>query len=130
MQTELAKVLKVTYKACDKKVQEEVTIVIQRVLQEIKEKVAHSLLEAELRGDPTHLQAKVIGAKIKELRKKTGLNQEEFGKKIGITNQLLSRIETGEIAFATLEKYLNTIAKELGVTSDELLQVTTSLPSR
>ena len=37
----------------------------------------------------------VLGKKIKEARQQTGLNQSEFGKKIGISKQALSSIERG-----------------------------------
>ena len=37
----------------------------------------------------------VLGKKIKEARQRTGLNQSEFGKKIGISKQALSSIERG-----------------------------------
>ena len=37
----------------------------------------------------------ILGMKIKEARQRTGLNQSEFGKKIGISKQALSSIERG-----------------------------------
>ena len=46
-------------------------------------------------GDYTMLDKLVLGRKIKEARQRTGLNQSEFGKKIGISKQALSSIERG-----------------------------------
>ena len=37
----------------------------------------------------------ILGKKIKEARQRTGLNQSEFGKKVGISKQALSSIERG-----------------------------------
>ncbi|MEO2082925.1 MAG: S24 family peptidase [Desulfurobacteriaceae bacterium] len=37
-----------------------------------------------------------IGQRIKELRKKLGLSQEEFGKKLGVTLRTIARYERGE----------------------------------
>ena len=52
-------------------------------------------------------EAVIIGSKIKELRLKQGLTQEELSEKIGIDNKRLSRIETG-VSLPSLK-----IAKEL-----------------
>ena len=41
------------------------------------------------------LDKKVLGEKVKAAREWTGLNQTEFGKKIGISKQALSSIERG-----------------------------------
>ena len=38
---------------------------------------------------------KILGKKVKMARKSTGLNQTEFGKKIGLSKQALSSIERG-----------------------------------
>ena len=46
-------------------------------------------------GDQTMLDKLVLGKKIKEARQRTGLNQSEFGRKIGISKQALSSIERG-----------------------------------
>ena len=40
-------------------------------------------------------EAVVVGSKIKELRLKQGLTQEQLSEKLGIDNKRLSRIETG-----------------------------------
>ena len=40
-------------------------------------------------------EARIIGTKIKQLRKQCGLTQEQLSEKIGIDNKHLSRIETG-----------------------------------
>lgn len=41
------------------------------------------------------LEKLVLGQKIKDARQRTGLNQSEFGKMIGISKQALSSIERG-----------------------------------
>lgn len=41
------------------------------------------------------LDKSVLGEKVKMAREWTGLNQTEFGKKIGISKQALSSIERG-----------------------------------
>ena len=42
-----------------------------------------------------------------ELRKKTGLNQKDFAKKVGCTSQHISQMELGKspVKFETLSKY-------------------------
>ena len=41
------------------------------------------------------MDKKILGEKIREIRYKTGLNQEEFGRKIGVSKQALSTMERG-----------------------------------
>lgn len=54
---------------------------------------------------------KQLGAKIKRLRQKKGLTQEQFAEKIDIAARTLSGIETGEnfVTSETLEKILNAL---------------------
>lgn len=64
---------------------------------------------------------KQLGAKIKRLRIKKGLTQEQFAEKINIATRTLSGIETGEnfLTADTLEKILDV----LNVSSSELFAV-------
>lgn len=55
----------------------------------------------------------------KTLRKRTGLTQSQFGEKIGVTASAVSEYETGK-SMPGPDK-LPTIAKELGVSIDDLL---------
>lgn len=55
----------------------------------------------------------LLGARIKELRKKAKISQEELAEKIGINYKNLSRIEAGR-GYPTLET-LETIAKVLNL---------------
>lgn len=41
------------------------------------------------------MDKKTLGEKIREIRYKTGLNQEEFGRKVGVSKQALSTMERG-----------------------------------
>lgn len=61
---------------------------------------------------------KQLGAKIKRLRIKKGLTQEQFAEKINIATRTLSGIETGEnfLTADTLEKIMDV----LNVSSSEL----------
>lgn len=61
---------------------------------------------------------KQLGAKIKRLRQKRGLTQEQFAEQINIATRTLSGIETGEnfVTAETLEK----VFEALEVSSSEL----------
>lgn len=61
---------------------------------------------------------KQFGAKIKRLRQKRGLTQEQLAEKVDIATRTLSGIETGEnfVTSDTLEKFLEV----LDVSSSEL----------
>ena len=64
-----------------------------------------------------------IGNKIKQLRYKAGLTQEQLGAKLGISAQSVSKWETAiTMPDITL---LPTLASELGVTIDDLFDLTT-----
>jgi len=64
-----------------------------------------------------------IGNKIKLLRQKVGSTQEQFGEKIGVSAQSISKWETGvTMPDITL---LPLLSSELGVTIDELFDLTT-----
>ena len=64
-----------------------------------------------------------IGNKIKLLRQKIGATQEQLGEKIGVSAQSISKWETGvTMPDITL---LPILSSELGVTIDELFDLTT-----
>ena len=64
-----------------------------------------------------------IGNKIKSLRQKVGATQEQLGEKIGVSAQSISKWETGvTMPDITL---LPILSSELGVTIDELFDLTT-----
>lgn len=52
---------------------------------------------------------KELGLKIKKIRQKEGLTQEQFAEKINIANRTLAGIETGEsfVSAKTIENILN-----------------------
>lgn len=57
-----------------------------------------------------------IGAKIRELRKKASLTQEELAKKVGISRVTLGKLERGEvgtISIKTLDVILSTLGYEI-----------------
>jgi len=60
-----------------------------------------------------------LGEKIFELRKKSGLSQEQLGEKINVTRQTISNWELGETS--PNPEQLKLISKELNVSIDELL---------
>lgn len=72
------------------------------------------------------MNSQEIGKKIKELRRKKNMTQQELAEKCGFTNSLLSKIENGQTgsAIATLSK----IAAALGVSLAWLLQEDQSEP--
>jgi len=61
----------------------------------------------------------MLGQKIYELRKKTGLSQEQLGERINVTRQTISNWELGETS--PNPEQLKLISKELNVSIDELL---------
>ena len=60
-----------------------------------------------------------LGEKILELRKKSGLSQEQLGEKINVTRQTISNWELGETS--PNPEQLKLISKELNISIDELL---------
>jgi len=56
-------------------------------------------------------QSKLIGSKIKQLRKRKGIKSNELAERAGITPQTISRIEQGhtDVSFSTLKKILASI---------------------
>lgn len=62
----------------------------------------------------------LLGARIKELRKKAQISQEELSEKIGINSKNLSRIEAGR-GFPTLDT-LENIATVLNVEMKEFFE--------
>ena len=64
-----------------------------------------------------------IGNKIRMLRQKVGITQEQLGEKLGISAQSISKWETGiTMPDITL---LPLLSSELGVSIDELFNLTT-----
>ena len=69
-------------------------------------------------GDKMDSEKKKFGARLKELREKSGLNQEQLAELINMESRHLSRIETGK-SFTTLDnivkisKVLKTEVKSL-----------------
>ena len=61
-----------------------------------------------------------LGKRIRELRQKTGLNQEKFALKIGMDRTYYASVEAGKrnIAIVNIKK----IADGLGVTLSELFE--------
>ncbi|PIU73735.1 hypothetical protein COS78_00710 [Candidatus Shapirobacteria bacterium CG06_land_8_20_14_3_00_40_12] len=62
-----------------------------------------------------------LGQKIKELRNKLGLSQDEFARKADVTYTTLTKIETGVIKKPSVFVIIK-IAKTLGITIDELVK--------
>lgn len=61
----------------------------------------------------------MLGEKIFELRKKSGLSQEQLGERIDVTRQTISNWELGETS--PNPEQLKLLSKELNVSIDELL---------
>ena len=61
-----------------------------------------------------------IGAKIKELRKRNNMTQEQLADKIGVTNQAISRWES-ETGYPDIE-YIKPVAEFFNVTIDSLFE--------
>lgn len=59
-----------------------------------------------------------MGIRIRELRKTLDLNQDEFGKKIGITNTAVSKLEKGERNIT--EQVILSICREFNVNEEWL----------
>ena len=60
----------------------------------------------------------LLGARIKELRKRAGLSQDQLSEKVGVESKYLSRIETGK-RYPSLET-LEGIAEALNAEMKEL----------
>ena len=67
-----------------------------------------------------------LGYKVKDLREKKGMNQQQVADTSGITQATISRIESGEIKQLKSEK-LKGLAEALGVTVDYLVDKTKTL---
>ena len=62
-----------------------------------------------------------LGQKIKELRNKIGLSQDEFARKADVPYTTLTKIETGVIKKPSVF-VVSKIAKSLGIIIDELVK--------
>ncbi len=60
------------------------------------------------------------GATVRRIRLETGMGVRELGRRVGCSPSLISRIESGTVAPSVQSLYA--IAKELGVSVDELLE--------
>lgn len=63
-----------------------------------------------------------ISERIKNLRKEKGLNQEEFGKILGISRRSISAIENGETDLSTQQ--VKIVSEFFNITTDYLLNGT------
>ena len=70
------------------------------------------------------LDKKTLGKRVKEARQWTGLNQEEFSKKIGISKQALSCIERG-VHWPGIDT-LEAVAVQCGITLNDFSEHFTS----
>lgn len=60
------------------------------------------------------------GEKIRELRKKCGISQEELAGRIGVSRRSLINYEQGD-SFPTKPEVITALAEAFGITTDELL---------
>ena len=62
----------------------------------------------------------LLGARVKELRKKAGLSQDQLAEKVGVESKYLSRIEVGKRSpsFDTLEHIADALEVEMMVLFD------------
>ena len=67
------------------------------------------------------INAKMLGAKIKELRERRGLSQEELGTLAGLSKSYISLLENGERGEKANFEMLHKVARALKVSSEELL---------
>ncbi len=65
------------------------------------------------------MQAVEVGQRIREVRRKLGLTQAEFGKRLGVTNISVARYEAGRIPRIEI---LHQVARFGGVTVGSILQ--------
>lgn len=68
------------------------------------------------------LSNKEIGARIRNVRRECGLTQDRFAEKFHVTQQTLSRYESGKIAVPN-DNTLEDIAKETGISVGYFLGV-------
>jgi transcriptional regulator with XRE-family HTH domain len=71
-----------------------------------------------------HLGSETIGQRIARIRKKRGLTQAQLGKKIGITQNLVSDYETGTVRL--FDEMVARFALALKVSTDEILGLRSS----
>jgi len=67
-------------------------------------------------GDgPMSKRGVLLGARIKELRKRAGLSQDQLAEKVGIESKYLSRLEVGKRlpSFETLENIADSLQVEM-----------------
>jgi transcriptional regulator with XRE-family HTH domain len=64
---------------------------------------------------------KVLGARIRELRRERGLTQEELAERAGLHSRYISRVELGDANFGV--SVLFDLAKGLGISASELVNL-------
>ena len=67
------------------------------------------------------MESNQLGQKLKKLRQKLGLSQDDFARKADVPYTTLTKIETGVIKKPSVF-VVNKIAKSLGVSMEELLK--------
>lgn len=67
------------------------------------------------------MESNQLGQKIKKLRTKLGLSQDDFARKADVPYTTLTKVETGVIKKPSVF-VVNKIAKALGISIDELLK--------
>ncbi|MBM3248695.1 MAG: helix-turn-helix transcriptional regulator [Candidatus Omnitrophica bacterium] len=86
----------------------------QAVYDAMKQEPVFANLRLQESEYPISMICREVGLKIRQARQKTGLTQEEFAKKLNVSQQVISRIEGGKqnISLETLKS----ICLQLGVT--------------
>lgn len=69
-----------------------------------------------------------FGERIRELRKKAGMNQREVAERVGINFTYLSKIESGVMSPPSEDKIIK-LAKVLNADKDELITLAGKVPS-
>ena len=69
-----------------------------------------------------------FGARLRELRKRSGMSQRELAQKVKIDFTYLSKIESGRLSPPS-EKVITKLAEVLGANKDELIVLAGKVPS-
>ena len=87
--------------------------VYEKLISEFKEKgIPVRIIK---RARESHELCRDIGEKIRNLRQQIGLTQADLAQKLGVSQQIVSRIETGQdnMALLTLKKVAQGLGKEV-----------------
>lgn len=95
----------------------------QAVYEKVKERYSQKgivVIQRQQTRKPLDEFCKLVGEKIRARRKEMGLTQEDLSNRLKISQQMISRIETGEenVSLLTLKQ----LAKGLGATVDLVLK--------